>query len=222
MAKRHVNHKLTTIFYLLKEYKQSIRQMACSRLCATGFSAKFWLCWSCRGLRNWSIKYDDQFIGLITTVVHYCFELCHWYMIHWYTVHDSEKQWLLHRVSGLPQNAEFMDWPQDRSVCVSAEDRWFICNTVLPGKVENFPMQTWTFIQFPCMWSVYMIYFSKKCETFSVFSQFYGCLSQQQNMLQDYLRTATYQKAILLNDVDFKDKVCIYIPYLASLFWFTW
>ncbi|KAL0181941.1 hypothetical protein M9458_021316, partial [Cirrhinus mrigala] len=36
--------------------------------------------------------------------------------------------------------------------------------------------------------------------------QFYGCLSQQQNMLQDYLRTATYQKAILLNDVDFKDK----------------
>ncbi|XP_077099396.1 histone-arginine methyltransferase CARM1 isoform X2 [Siphateles boraxobius] len=39
--------------------------------------------------------------------------------------------------------------------------------------------------------------------------QFYGCLSQQQNMLQDYLRTATYQKAILLNDVDFKDKVVL-------------
>ncbi len=51
-----------------------------------------------------------------------------------------------------------------------------------------------------------------------VFSQFYGCLSQQQNMLQDYLRTATYQKAILLNDVDFRDKVCVYIRYLASLF----
>ncbi|KAK7120111.1 hypothetical protein R3I94_020206 [Phoxinus phoxinus] len=31
----------------------------------------------------------------------------------------------------------------------------------------------------------------------------------QQNMLQDYLRTATYQKAILLNDVDFKDKVVL-------------
>ncbi|XP_016377552.1 histone-arginine methyltransferase CARM1-like isoform X3 [Sinocyclocheilus rhinocerous] len=31
----------------------------------------------------------------------------------------------------------------------------------------------------------------------------------QQNMLQDYLRTATYQKAILLNDVDFRDKVVL-------------
>uniref|UniRef100_A0A9J7XMT6 Coactivator-associated arginine methyltransferase 1, like n=1 Tax=Cyprinus carpio carpio TaxID=630221 RepID=A0A9J7XMT6_CYPCA len=30
-----------------------------------------------------------------------------------------------------------------------------------------------------------------------------------QNMLQDYLRTSTYQKAILLNDVDFKDKVVL-------------
>uniref|UniRef100_A0A8C1IIL7 Histone-arginine methyltransferase CARM1 n=1 Tax=Cyprinus carpio TaxID=7962 RepID=A0A8C1IIL7_CYPCA len=49
----------------------------------------------------------------------------------------------------------------------------------------------------------------KKCETFVVSSQFYGCLSQQQNMLQDYLRTATYQKAILLNDVDFRDKVVL-------------
>ncbi|XP_055065155.2 histone-arginine methyltransferase CARM1 isoform X1 [Misgurnus anguillicaudatus] len=34
-------------------------------------------------------------------------------------------------------------------------------------------------------------------------------LSQQQNTLQDFLRTATYQKAILLNDVDFKDKVVL-------------
>uniref|UniRef100_A0A672MBH8 type I protein arginine methyltransferase n=1 Tax=Sinocyclocheilus grahami TaxID=75366 RepID=A0A672MBH8_SINGR len=42
-----------------------------------------------------------------------------------------------------------------------------------------------------------------------IFSQFYGCLSPQQNMLQDYLRTATYQKAILLNEVDFKDKVVL-------------
>uniref|UniRef100_A0A8B9JG89 Histone-arginine methyltransferase CARM1 n=1 Tax=Astyanax mexicanus TaxID=7994 RepID=A0A8B9JG89_ASTMX len=41
------------------------------------------------------------------------------------------------------------------------------------------------------------------------FLQFYGCLSQQQNMLQDFLRTATYQKAILLNDVDFRDKVVL-------------
>ncbi|XP_063068289.1 histone-arginine methyltransferase CARM1 isoform X2 [Engraulis encrasicolus] len=39
--------------------------------------------------------------------------------------------------------------------------------------------------------------------------QFYGCLSQQQNMLQDYLRTATFQKAILLNEADFKDKIVL-------------
>ncbi|XP_062334147.1 histone-arginine methyltransferase CARM1 [Osmerus eperlanus] len=38
---------------------------------------------------------------------------------------------------------------------------------------------------------------------------FHGHLSQQQNMLQDYLRTATYQKAILLNEADFRDKVVL-------------
>ncbi|XP_066566975.1 histone-arginine methyltransferase CARM1 isoform X2 [Amia ocellicauda] len=39
--------------------------------------------------------------------------------------------------------------------------------------------------------------------------QFYGCLSQQQNMLQDFLRTATYHKAILQNEVDFRNKVVL-------------
>ncbi|EEC06721.1 hypothetical protein IscW_ISCW003830 [Ixodes scapularis] len=37
--------------------------------------------------------------------------------------------------------------------------------------------------------------------------QFYGYLSQQQNMMQDYIRTSTYQRAILNNMEDFKDKV---------------
>ena len=36
--------------------------------------------------------------------------------------------------------------------------------------------------------------------------QFYGYLSQQQNMMQDFIRTSTYQKAILGNLPDFKDK----------------
>ena len=40
--------------------------------------------------------------------------------------------------------------------------------------------------------------------------QFYGYLSQQQNMMQDYVRTGTYQRAILQNHVDFKDKVTVY------------
>ncbi|KAL1489172.1 hypothetical protein ABEB36_014110 [Hypothenemus hampei] len=39
--------------------------------------------------------------------------------------------------------------------------------------------------------------------------QFYGYLSQQQNMLQDFVRTYTYQRAILSNIVDFKDKVVL-------------
>ncbi|XP_064476351.1 histone-arginine methyltransferase CARMER-like isoform X3 [Ornithodoros turicata] len=39
--------------------------------------------------------------------------------------------------------------------------------------------------------------------------QFYGYLSQQQNMMQDYIRTSTYQRAILVNTDDFKDKVVL-------------
>ncbi|KAI6178930.1 hypothetical protein M3Y98_00555200 [Aphelenchoides besseyi] len=40
-----------------------------------------------------------------------------------------------------------------------------------------------------------------------LYFQFYGYLNQQQNMLQDFVRTSTYQRAILSNSVDFKDKV---------------
>lgn len=39
--------------------------------------------------------------------------------------------------------------------------------------------------------------------------QFYGYLSQQQNMLQDYIRTSTYQRAVLSNSIDFKDKIVL-------------
>lgn len=39
--------------------------------------------------------------------------------------------------------------------------------------------------------------------------QFYGYLSQQQNMLQDYVRTSTYQRAVLTNSDDFRDKVVL-------------
>jgi len=39
--------------------------------------------------------------------------------------------------------------------------------------------------------------------------QFYGYLSQQQNMMQDYIRTGTYQRAMLQNFVDFRDKVVL-------------
>lgn len=43
----------------------------------------------------------------------------------------------------------------------------------------------------------------------SQYFQFYGYLSQQQNMMQDFIRTSTYQRAILLNDVDFRGKVVL-------------
>ncbi|XP_039258312.1 histone-arginine methyltransferase CARM1-like [Styela clava] len=39
--------------------------------------------------------------------------------------------------------------------------------------------------------------------------QFYGYLSQQQNMMQDYIRTGTYQKAMLQNYINFRDKVVL-------------
>ncbi|XP_052775248.1 histone-arginine methyltransferase CARMER-like isoform X2 [Mya arenaria] len=39
--------------------------------------------------------------------------------------------------------------------------------------------------------------------------QFYGYLSQQQNMMQDYIRTSTYQRAMLSNVNDFLDKVVL-------------
>jgi len=39
--------------------------------------------------------------------------------------------------------------------------------------------------------------------------QFYGYLSQQQNMMQDYIRTSTYQSAILQNANEFKGKIVL-------------
>lgn len=39
--------------------------------------------------------------------------------------------------------------------------------------------------------------------------QFYGYLSQQQNMMQDFIRTSTYQRAILSNMDDFRNKVVL-------------
>lgn len=41
----------------------------------------------------------------------------------------------------------------------------------------------------------------------SLLFQFYGYLSQQQNMMQDYIRTSTYQRAMLDNTADFQDAV---------------
>uniref|UniRef100_A0A4W3GCR3 Histone-arginine methyltransferase CARM1 n=1 Tax=Callorhinchus milii TaxID=7868 RepID=A0A4W3GCR3_CALMI len=53
--------------------------------------------------------------------------------------------------------------------------------------------------------------FSERTEESSAvqYFQFYGYLSQQQNMMQDYIRTGTYQRAILQNHADFKDKVVL-------------
>jgi len=43
----------------------------------------------------------------------------------------------------------------------------------------------------------------------SQYFQFYGYLSQQQNMMQDFIRTSTYQRAILDNPTDFTGKVVL-------------
>jgi len=53
--------------------------------------------------------------------------------------------------------------------------------------------------------------FSERTEESSAsqYFQFYGYLSQQQNMMQDFIRTSTYQKAILDNPADFNGKVVL-------------
>lgn len=53
--------------------------------------------------------------------------------------------------------------------------------------------------------------FSERTEEASAsqYFQFYSYLSQQQNMMQDYIRTCTYQTAILSNRVDFENKVVL-------------
>uniref|UniRef100_U5ENU4 Histone-arginine methyltransferase CARMER n=1 Tax=Corethrella appendiculata TaxID=1370023 RepID=U5ENU4_9DIPT len=43
----------------------------------------------------------------------------------------------------------------------------------------------------------------------SQYFQFYGYLSQQQNMMQDFVRTSTYQRAIYSNSVDFNNKIIL-------------
>ncbi|XP_077004416.1 histone-arginine methyltransferase CARM1-like isoform X3 [Tamandua tetradactyla] len=53
--------------------------------------------------------------------------------------------------------------------------------------------------------------FSQRTEDASAaqYFQFYGCISQQQNLMQDFVRTATYHRAILQNHSDFEDKVVL-------------
>uniref|UniRef100_H2Z161 Histone-arginine methyltransferase CARM1 n=1 Tax=Ciona savignyi TaxID=51511 RepID=H2Z161_CIOSA len=53
--------------------------------------------------------------------------------------------------------------------------------------------------------------FDKRTEESSAvqYFQFYGYLSQQQNMMQDFIRTGTYQKAMLQNYINFRDKVVL-------------
>lgn len=69
--------------------------------------------------------------------------------------------------------------------------------------------------------------FSERTEESSAsqYFQFYGYLSQQQNMMQDYVRTSTYQRAILGNTADFqvhiiKKKTPIIILMVITLFLF--
>ena len=51
-----------------------------------------------------------------------------------------------------------------------------------------------------------MRYGTSKCWLAADF-RYYGALQHQQNMLQDYVRTATYHHAITDNEADFKDKL---------------
>jgi len=46
---------------------------------------------------------------------------------------------------------------------------------------------------------------SEKEKEGNIFSRYYAQLSHQQNMLQDYIRTTTYQNAIFSNTADFQN-----------------
>lgn len=52
--------------------------------------------------------------------------------------------------------------------------------------------------------------------------QFYGYLSQQQNMLQDFVRTYTYQRAILGNLADFKVTATVLLEGVTSASTFSY
>ncbi|XP_073084692.1 histone-arginine methyltransferase CARM1-like isoform X3 [Manis javanica] len=60
--------------------------------------------------------------------------------------------------------------------------------------------------------------FSQRTEEASAaqYFQFYGCISQQQNMMQDFVRTATYHRAILQNHTDFRDKMLVKNNHLSE------
>ena len=55
------------------------------------------------------------------------------------------------------------------------------------------------------------------------FTQYYGQLLHQGNMLQDYVRTGTYQRAFLENAADFEGKVVLDVGTgTRTLFIFTY
>ncbi|KAG5213361.1 hypothetical protein JEQ12_009147 [Ovis aries] len=53
--------------------------------------------------------------------------------------------------------------------------------------------------------------FSQRTEEVSAaqYFEFYDCLSQQQNVMRDFVMTATYHRAILQNHTDFRNKVVL-------------
>ncbi|KAF7635180.1 hypothetical protein Mgra_00005466 [Meloidogyne graminicola] len=55
----------------------------------------------------------------------------------------------------------------------------------------------------------FILRFESQKGSASQYFQFYGSLFQQQNMMQDYARTATYQWAIHENYLDFRDKIIL-------------
>ena len=70
----------------------------------------------------------------------------------------------------------------------------------------------------PWPWWLYVFVKVLPCGTFTLplflFPlKFYGSLSQQQNVIQDFVMTATYHRAILQNHTDFRNKVILASGY---------
>jgi len=93
-----------------------------------------------------------------------------------------------------------------RSLALSVNDGTYYIRFHAPGDVDSF-LSSLKVVRAKRVKSI----FNQRTEQSSAeqYFQFYGYLSQQQNMMQDFIRTSTYQRAMLENSVDFHNKIVL-------------
>ncbi|KAL5021638.1 hypothetical protein ScPMuIL_000793 [Solemya velum] len=116
-------------------------------------------------------------------------------------VHNGEKRALLLTITGDTDVARF-----GKQAVILTEDQ----NTLQIRFSSIHALKSFKF-RLKELRSGYKSVFSERTDEASAvqYFQFYGYLSQQQNMMQDYIRTSSYQRAMLANIVDFHDKIVL-------------